>query len=78
MLEKFTESNWSILLLPVFAFGLFAFTFLVGGFFVFVLGLIEAAIHGSLTGEGGGWALIILIGLYGAWRVITHVLATDD
>lgn len=45
MLKKFVESNWSILLLPVFAFGLFAFTFLVGGFFVFVLGLIEAAIR---------------------------------
>ena len=78
MLEKFVESNWSFLLLPVFAFGLFAFTFVVGGFFVFVLGLIEAAIHGSLSGEGGGWPLIILIGLYGAWRVITRGLAADD
>ena len=70
MLKKFVESNWSILLLPVFAFGLFAFTFLVGGFFVFVLGLIEAAIHGSLTGEGGGWALVILIGLYWLYRMV--------
>ncbi len=70
MLKKFVESNWSILLLPVFAFGLFAFAFLVGGFFVFVLGLIEAAIHGSLNGDGGGWPLIILIGLYGLYRMV--------
>ncbi len=70
MLKKFVESNWSMLLLPVFAFGLFAFPFLVGGFFVFVLGLIEAAIDDALNGEGAGWPLIILIGLYWLYRMV--------